>query len=181
MSPQLRVLVVEDEPDLASVIAAYLRGELFEVTIAGTGPVAISMAKDLRPDLVVLDIADAPVQAKAVARGKISIHARPFPIQHHFADLQRVDIGYAQTPNVEQQFAQGRRADLRLTMNMDDGRLREYFDKFIHISEMTATFQQPPLAAPAPLLPLQVLQHRADVLVITQVRRLGTRHHPFMP
>ncbi len=56
MSPQLRVLVVEDEPDLASVIAAYLRGELFEVTIAGTGPVAISMAKDLRPDLVVLDI-----------------------------------------------------------------------------------------------------------------------------
>jgi len=50
------VLVVEDEPDLASVIAAYLRGELFEVTIAGTGPVAISMAKDLRPDLVVLDI-----------------------------------------------------------------------------------------------------------------------------
>lgn len=56
MSPQLRVLVVEDEPDLASVIAAYLRGELFEVTIAGTGPVAISMAKDLRPDLVALDI-----------------------------------------------------------------------------------------------------------------------------
>jgi len=56
VSPQLRVLVVEDEPDLASVIAAYLRGELFEVTIAGTGPVAISMAKDLRPDLVVLDI-----------------------------------------------------------------------------------------------------------------------------
>lgn len=56
MSPQLRVLVVEDEPDLAAVIAAYLRGESFEVTIAGTGPVAISMAKDLRPDLVVLDI-----------------------------------------------------------------------------------------------------------------------------
>ncbi len=56
MSPQLRVLVVEDEPDLAAVIAAYLRGESFEVTIAGTGPAAISMAKDLRPDLVALDI-----------------------------------------------------------------------------------------------------------------------------
>ncbi len=56
MSAQLRVLVVEDEPDLASVIAAYLRGETFDVDIAGTGPLAVTMAKDLRPDLVVLDI-----------------------------------------------------------------------------------------------------------------------------
>ncbi len=56
MSTQLRVLVVEDEPDLASVIAAYLRGETFDVDIAGTGPQAVTMAKDLRPDLVVLDI-----------------------------------------------------------------------------------------------------------------------------
>ncbi len=56
MSTQLRVLVVEDEPDLASVIAAYLRGETFDVDIAGTGPQAVKMAKDLRPDLVVLDI-----------------------------------------------------------------------------------------------------------------------------
>ncbi|MFN8213418.1 MAG: response regulator transcription factor [Candidatus Nanopelagicales bacterium] len=56
MSAQLRVLVVEDEPDLASVIAAYLRGETFDVDIAGTGPQAVTMAKDLRPDLVVLDI-----------------------------------------------------------------------------------------------------------------------------
>jgi DNA-binding response OmpR family regulator len=56
VSTQLRVLVVEDEPDLASVIAAYLRGETFDVDIAGTGPQAVTMAKDLRPDLVVLDI-----------------------------------------------------------------------------------------------------------------------------
>jgi len=56
VSAQLRVLVVEDEPDLASVIAAYLRGETFDVDIAGTGPQAVTMAKDLRPDLVVLDI-----------------------------------------------------------------------------------------------------------------------------
>lgn len=56
MSTQLRVLVVEDEPDLAAVIAAYLRGESFEVQIAGTGPQAVTMAQDLHPDLVVLDI-----------------------------------------------------------------------------------------------------------------------------
>ncbi len=56
MSPQLRVLVVEDEPDLATVISAYLRGEAFDVEIAGTGPDAVEMARTLSPDLVVLDI-----------------------------------------------------------------------------------------------------------------------------
>lgn len=56
MSPQLRVLVVEDEPDLAAVIAAYLRGESFDVDIAGTGPEAVEMARCLKPDLIVLDI-----------------------------------------------------------------------------------------------------------------------------
>ena len=56
MSAQLRVLVVEDEPDLAAVIAAYLQDEAFDVDIAGTGPQAVTMAKDLHPDLIVLDI-----------------------------------------------------------------------------------------------------------------------------
>ena len=56
MPPQLRVLVVEDEPDLAAVIGAYLRSEAFDVEIAGTGPDAVDMARILNPDLVVLDI-----------------------------------------------------------------------------------------------------------------------------
>ena len=56
MPPQLRVLVVEDEPDLAAVIGAYLRSEAFDVEIAGTGPDAVDMARTLNPDLVVLDI-----------------------------------------------------------------------------------------------------------------------------
>lgn len=56
MSPQPQVLVVEDEPDLAAVIAAYLRGEAFDVQIAGTGPDAVDTAREVHPDLVVLDI-----------------------------------------------------------------------------------------------------------------------------
>ena len=48
--------MVEDEPDLAAVIGAYLRGETFDVEIAGTGPDAVDMARTLNPDLVVLDI-----------------------------------------------------------------------------------------------------------------------------
>lgn len=56
VSLQLRVLVVEDEPDLAAVIGAYLSNEAFDVEIAGTGPDAVERARTLNPDLVVLDI-----------------------------------------------------------------------------------------------------------------------------
>lgn len=56
MTDQLTVLVVEDEPDLASVVAAYLRGEGFDVSIAGTGPQAVQLARELTPALVVLDV-----------------------------------------------------------------------------------------------------------------------------
>ncbi|MBK6763173.1 MAG: response regulator transcription factor [Micrococcales bacterium] len=56
MASQLRVLVVEDEPDLAAVVAAYLRNEGFDVDIAENGPDAVLMARSLSPDLVALDI-----------------------------------------------------------------------------------------------------------------------------
>lgn len=50
-----RVLVVEDEPDIAALIAYQLTREGFRVETAGTGPEALqSVARDL-PDLVVLD------------------------------------------------------------------------------------------------------------------------------
>ncbi len=56
MPAQLRVLVVEDESELAAVVAAYLSKEGFVVDIAGTGPEAVDMARSLQPDLVALDI-----------------------------------------------------------------------------------------------------------------------------
>lgn len=50
-----RVLVVEDEPDIAALIAYQLTREGFRVETAGTGPQALqSVAREL-PDLVVLD------------------------------------------------------------------------------------------------------------------------------
>ena len=53
--PVPRILVVEDEPDIAALIAYQLTREGFRVETAGTGPEALqSVARDL-PDLVVLD------------------------------------------------------------------------------------------------------------------------------
>lgn len=53
---QHQVLVVEDEPDLANVIGAYLRGEGFSVDSVGNGPDAVNTARRWQPDLIVLDI-----------------------------------------------------------------------------------------------------------------------------
>jgi DNA-binding response OmpR family regulator len=52
----LRVLVVDDEVPLAGVIASYLLREGFDVSLAHTGPEAVSTARDLAPDLIVLDV-----------------------------------------------------------------------------------------------------------------------------
>jgi DNA-binding response OmpR family regulator len=52
----LRVLVVDDEAALARVVASYLEREGFEVELAHDGPGAVTVARDWRPDLVVLDV-----------------------------------------------------------------------------------------------------------------------------
>jgi len=50
------VLVVEDERTIAESIAARLGAEGFAVDLAHDGPAAVSAARLLRPDLVILDI-----------------------------------------------------------------------------------------------------------------------------
>lgn len=52
---RLRVLVVDDEPNIAELLMMALRYEGWEVRTAGTGREAVSTARDLGPDVVVLD------------------------------------------------------------------------------------------------------------------------------
>lgn len=51
-----RVLIVEDEPDLRRVLAAYLTRDGYEVTEAATGPDALALARRDDPDVIVLDL-----------------------------------------------------------------------------------------------------------------------------
>ena len=51
-----RVLVVEDDDDIADVLRRSLRQEGHEVRTAGDGEEALSMAAEFVPDLVVLDL-----------------------------------------------------------------------------------------------------------------------------
>jgi DNA-binding response OmpR family regulator len=50
------VLVVDDEVDLADVVAGYLRAEGFTAALAHNGPDAVDAARTGRPRLVVLDV-----------------------------------------------------------------------------------------------------------------------------
>jgi DNA-binding response OmpR family regulator len=52
-----RALVVDDEVPLANVVASYLEREHFEVNIAHNGRDAVTMAREIDPDVVVLDLA----------------------------------------------------------------------------------------------------------------------------
>jgi DNA-binding response OmpR family regulator len=50
------VLVVDDEPTVREVVSRYLELGGYRVAVAGDGPSALSMAADLVPDLIVLDL-----------------------------------------------------------------------------------------------------------------------------
>jgi DNA-binding response OmpR family regulator len=50
------ILVVDDEPTIAEVVARYLARAGYETRTAGDGPSAVAAATTHRPDLVVLDI-----------------------------------------------------------------------------------------------------------------------------
>jgi DNA-binding response OmpR family regulator len=53
---QRTVVVIEDEASIASSVAARLRSEGFTVEIAGDGLTGVALCRDLRPDLVILDL-----------------------------------------------------------------------------------------------------------------------------
>src|SRR5690606_27976474 len=52
----LRALVVEDEAALASLVGSYLERDGFEATITGDGRDAVALARQVDPDVVVLDL-----------------------------------------------------------------------------------------------------------------------------
>ena len=55
-SPEARLLVVDDEPNIRELLSASLRYAGFEVMTAADGPQALALADSFRPDLVVLDV-----------------------------------------------------------------------------------------------------------------------------
>ncbi len=66
--PRYRALVVDDEPALVRVVAAYLERDGFEVDTATDGTGALRLAADRNPDVVVLDVMMPGVDGVEVCR-----------------------------------------------------------------------------------------------------------------
>jgi DNA-binding response OmpR family regulator len=63
-----RALVVDDETALADVVANYLEREHFEVASAATGEDALRLAREIDPDVVVLDLSLPGIDGLEVCR-----------------------------------------------------------------------------------------------------------------
>ena len=53
--PETRVLVVEDDPDIADYMASFLEDEGFVVTAANRCSAALAIMDEFRPDIVLID------------------------------------------------------------------------------------------------------------------------------
>jgi two-component system alkaline phosphatase synthesis response regulator PhoP len=56
MGSKKRIMVVDDEPDIVQVIRIILQNEGFDVHVAGNGREAVEMAKEVKPDLILMDV-----------------------------------------------------------------------------------------------------------------------------
>jgi two-component system response regulator MtrA len=56
VSMKARVLVVDDDPALAEMLTIVLRGEGFDTAVVGEGTKALPALRELKPDLVLLDL-----------------------------------------------------------------------------------------------------------------------------
>ena len=52
----LRAMVVEDETELAALVGSYLERDGFEVTVSHDGAQAVTAAREIDPDVIVLDL-----------------------------------------------------------------------------------------------------------------------------
>ena len=63
-----RILIVEDEQDLASLLEYNLKQEGFEIDVARTGAAGVSRARSFKPDLILLDLMLPDIGGTEVAR-----------------------------------------------------------------------------------------------------------------
>ncbi len=66
--PSKKILIVDDEPDVASLLNLMLRSKGYETIIASDGQEALEKARHEQPDLIVLDIMLPRLDGYKVAR-----------------------------------------------------------------------------------------------------------------
>ena len=72
-SPEARLLVVDDEPNIRELLSASLRYAGFEVATAADGQQALTLAASFRPDLLVLDVLSAAERLLAATGDAVAL------------------------------------------------------------------------------------------------------------
>jgi DNA-binding response OmpR family regulator len=85
-----RIAVIEDEPSIASSVAARLRAEGFVVEVAHDGPSGVELCRSFRPELVVLDLMLPGMDGLEVCR--LVQRDRPVPVLMLTARDSEVDL-----------------------------------------------------------------------------------------
>ena len=80
--PEARILVVDDEPNIADLLATSLRFVGFDVRTAGTGREALATAEAYQPELLVLDVMLPDLDGFEVLRGCERAAARAGGVPH---------------------------------------------------------------------------------------------------
>ncbi len=78
-TPEARLLVVEDEPNIRELLSTSLRFAGFEVHTAADGATALRLAETERPDLLVLDVMLPDMDGFAVTR-RLRDQGRQMPV-----------------------------------------------------------------------------------------------------
>lgn len=79
VTPEAKLLVVEDEPNIRELLSTSLRFAGFEVHTAGDGATALRLAETQRPDLLVLDVMLPDMDGFAVTR-RLRDQGRQMPV-----------------------------------------------------------------------------------------------------
>ncbi len=91
MTPQQHILIVEDEPNTAEMLASYFEAQGYQVTTVGWGNDALAFVKKVLPDLVVLDIRLPDIDGYEVCR-RLRSHRRTSRIPIIFLTERRERI-----------------------------------------------------------------------------------------
>jgi two-component system alkaline phosphatase synthesis response regulator PhoP len=54
--PAAKILIIDDEPSIHTVLNAYLKAERYEFRSAYDGPAGLATARSFKPDIIVLDV-----------------------------------------------------------------------------------------------------------------------------
>jgi CheY-like chemotaxis protein len=83
-----RILIIEDDPDMAEAIRMPLESNGYEVTHASTGEEGLQKVKEIEPDLIILDV----MMETTTAGFQVSLQLRSPDPESEYAAYRNVPI-----------------------------------------------------------------------------------------